>query len=137
MGSELTIAALNRTDDIRRARSEIEEFSQRQGLANSVRLALDLSLEEWLSNILKYAYSDAREHEILIKCQISNQDVRLSIEDDGRPFDPLKHTPPDISIPLEDRIPGGLGIFMIRKSMDKVEYQYRASKNILVLTKNC
>ncbi len=130
------IVALNRTDDIRRARSEIGEFSQRQGLPNSIQLALDLALEEWLSNILKYAYSDTREHEILIKFQFSNQDVRLSIEDDGRPFDPLKQTPPDISIPLEERIPGGLGIFMIRKSVDEIDYQYRDGKNILILTKH-
>jgi anti-sigma regulatory factor (Ser/Thr protein kinase) len=135
MESELKLAARNQAEDIRRVRGEIDLYCQRQGLSDPVRIALDLALEEWLTNILKYAFDDAAEHAIHIRLRISNQEARVVVEDDGKPFNPLDQAPPDITIPMEERIPGGLGIFMIRKSVDTVEYQREAGKNVLILAK--
>ncbi len=135
MESELKIVALNRADEVRRARAEVESFGQRLGVPEPVLLVVDLALEEWLSNILKYAHTDTLQHDILIRFQITERGIRLVVEDDGQPFNPLNQPPPDISAPLEERTPGGLGILMIRKFMDRVEYAHSGGRNILTLTK--
>jgi anti-sigma regulatory factor (Ser/Thr protein kinase) len=135
MVSELKFAARNQPEDIRRVRGEIDLCCQGQGVSDPIRIALDLALEECLTNILKYAFDDAGEHAIHIRLRISNQEVRIVVEDDGKPFNPLDQSPPDTTIPLEERIPGGLGIFLIRKSVDTVEYQRVAGKNVLLLAK--
>jgi anti-sigma regulatory factor (Ser/Thr protein kinase) len=62
-------------------------------------------------------------------------ELRIEVEDDGRPFDPLAHSAPDLSQPLDKRPVGGMGIHMIRKSMDRVEYRRADGKNILTMTK--
>ena len=56
-------------------------------------------------------------------------------EDSGKKFDPLAKEDPDISLPVEERQIGGLGIFMVKKSMDKVTYEYKDGKNILTIVK--
>ena len=61
--------------------------------------------------------------------------LRLTFTDTGRPFDPLQADDPDTKVPLSERKIGGLGIFVVKKMMDKVEYRRENDRNILTLTK--
>jgi serine/threonine-protein kinase RsbW len=63
--------------------------------------------------------------------------MKVEVEDDGRPFNPLEAPPPDIGKPLAEREVGGLGIHLVRKMMDELEYRRENDKNLLILkTKN-
>lgn len=98
---------------------------------NQIRLAS----EEALVNIINYAYP-GKEGDIEITCASKEgKELELKIVDWGIPFNPLTMPEPDITIPLEKRETGGLGVYMIRKIMDEVDYERRQDRNILTLVK--
>lgn len=113
----------------------VEDFVSRAGLSREVQNALDLSLVEWVSNVISYAFDDSREHWILIRLTKAETEVRVEIEDDGREFNPLTHPAADTSAPLESRPIGGLGIHMIRRLVDALEYRRDHGRNTLTLVK--
>lgn len=96
---------------------------------------LRLVSEEALINIINYGY-DKESGELKIDCETVNNDtIFIEISDTGSAFDPLKKEDPDITLPLEKRRVGGLGIFIIKNIMDTVDYKREDGKNILTLTK--
>ncbi len=88
-------------------------------------------MEELFANLLHYGYRDTLEHAIFVRCRFDGADLHLEIEDDGVPFDLTTAPEPDLTLPLDERPVGGLGIHMVRKSMDSVRYERRAGRNIL------
>ena len=114
---------------------ELEKLGEEWQLDMPVVTNLNLVLEEAISNIIFYAYDDNDEHEITIKAIKKDQSIVLIITDDGIPFDPTKKEKPDVSLPADERQIGGLGIFLIQKIMDNVEYKRENKKNILILSK--
>ncbi len=125
----------NRPEEQRRLRRALEEFAQVHGLPDAAVQAADLALEEHVSNVIAYAYSDKATHEIVVRLTIADGGLRIEVEDDGQPFDPLSLPAPDISLPLEERPVGGLGVHLIRKFMEAVDYRRDAGKNILRMRK--
>jgi anti-sigma regulatory factor (Ser/Thr protein kinase) len=111
------------------------DFARRAGLTKEVQNAVDLSLTEWITNVIAYAYDGTREHWITIRFQKGDGEVRVEVEDDGRLFDPLMLPPADVTAPLEGRPIGGLGVHMMRKLMDTVLYRREGERNILTLVK--
>jgi anti-sigma regulatory factor (Ser/Thr protein kinase) len=100
------------------------------------RLKLALVLEEAAMNVLSHAFADRPPpHAIRIRLDVGLAEIVAEIVDNGRPFDPSAAPPPDFSIPLAARDPGGLGIHLIRTMMDKVEYRRAGAENILRLAK--
>ena len=96
---------------------------------------LRLVSEEALINIINYAYGKERG-ELKIDCEtINNDTIFIEISDGGTAFDPLQKEDPDITLPVEERRVGGLGIFIIKNIMDTVDYKREDGKNILTLTK--
>lgn len=96
---------------------------------------LRLVSEEALINIINYAYGK-ESGELKIDCKIINNDtIFIEIIDTGTAFDPLQKEDPDITLPIEGRGVGGLGIFIIKNIMDTVDYKGEDGKNILTLTK--
>jgi anti-sigma regulatory factor (Ser/Thr protein kinase) len=99
-------------------------------------LALELVLEEAFVNIATHAYT--REGGMVsFSCQVDKQLglVTLCFKDQGVPFDPLTRQEPDITLSAAERPIGGLGIYLIKKTMDKCNYVYDRGCNILTLTK--
>jgi len=113
----------------------IRSFAEAAPLSPEARNAFDLSLVEWVTNIISYACHDGREHSILIRFLAGGGQARAEVEDDGRAFNPLTLPPVDTSAPLEQRGIGGLGVHMIRQLMDSVEYRREAGRNILTMTR--
>jgi sigma-B regulation protein RsbU (phosphoserine phosphatase) len=95
--------------------------------------ALELTLEEILVNIISYAYADDTDtpHEIEFKVEVEENMIAMKFIDDGTPFNPLTLRGSDTAQPLMERGVGGLGINVVRKMRDMMEYQRKDDKNIL------
>ena len=102
-----------------------------------IQMQIDLAVEEVFVNISDYAYT-SEKGTALIRVELSGDpaSVTITFEDSGIPYDPLAREDPDITLPIRERTIGGLGIFLVKKIMDEVTYEYRDGKNILSLKKN-
>lgn len=96
-----------------------------------------IACEEIYVNISNYAYED-KKGTVSIKFEYNEKKSELSVtfSDSGKKFNPTNESDPRKHKPLHNRKPGGLGIYMIKKLMDKVEYEYTAKHNILTIVKN-
>lgn len=114
--------------------TELEKFE----FSFKIITQFNLVVEELFVNVASYAYKDKSDG----KCKISieynkeKQEVKLSMEDNGIKFNPLEKEDPDTTLSVEDRPIGGLGILLVKKNMDNIEYKYEDNKNILILSKN-
>ena len=97
---------------------------------------IDMAIDEIFSNIANYAYDLAvGKATVQIEKQDNPRAIVITFIDEGKPFDPLKKKDPDITLSAEKRVIGGLGIFMVKKSMDDIKYEYKDNKNILTIKK--
>jgi anti-sigma regulatory factor (Ser/Thr protein kinase) len=135
MNDQIELSLANQGSEVQRLQDQLEAFARQHGFAARVLHDLQLALEEHLTNILSHSYNDKLEHQIRVSVELKARELRVEIEDDGRPFNPLEHPAPDLSKPIEERPVGGLGIHMIRKSLDGMEYRRAEGKNILVMIK--
>lgn len=103
-----------------------------QGMIND----LTLILEEVISNIIIYGYEDAAVHDIEVGITVARDHVHMTVIDDGKPFNPIEAKQPNLDVPLEERDDGGLGIFLVKRLSDDIEYARRTDKNILTIIKN-
>jgi anti-sigma regulatory factor (Ser/Thr protein kinase) len=113
----------------------VARFCGSHDVRPDVAFKIDLALEEVFSNIVRHGYGDGRSHEIAVRLERLRGRVRIQVDDDGRPFDPLQAPEADIAAPLDKRRPGGLGIHLVRRLLDQVRYQRRATGNRLILVK--
>jgi sigma-B regulation protein RsbU (phosphoserine phosphatase) len=135
MSDTLEIKLKNKVSELDGVNQTLKEFGQRHGLASKVIHHLNLAMEEILTNIISYGYTDNREHEIKVRLSAQYGEVSVEIEDDGQPFNPLEAPEPDITKPLEERKIGGLGIHLVRKLMDSLEYKRQGERNLLTIKK--
>jgi anti-sigma regulatory factor (Ser/Thr protein kinase) len=129
------ILLTNQPGERQRLLSSLETFGKEHHLPAAVQQAADLALEEHLTNITRYAYDDARPHDVRVCLEIKEGYLAVEVEDDGRPFDPLQRPEVDVSVPLETKPIGGLGIHLIRQFMDEVQYRREGNKNVLTMRK--
>lgn len=99
-----------------------------------VLFKIDVAVEEIYINIAHYAYAPSTG-EVEVSCGEENGVFTVMFSDRGKPFDPLAHADPDITLSADEREIGGLGIFMTKKFMSSVDYRYEDGKNILTITK--
>lgn len=102
----------------------------------TLRFQLRLAIEEAVENIIAYAYAEAAEPWLEVHAERQGGSLVITLKDGGRPFNPLEHEAPDLSLPAEERPVGGLGIFLTRRMTDAVSYTYADGCNILTLTKH-
>ena len=109
---------------------------ERMGCALKTKAQIDIAIDELYSNIAKYGFDDdGGEVTVTLETASEPRVVSISFMDGGRPFNPLQREDPDITLSARDRKIGGLGIYMVKKSMDDVRYEYREGKNILTIRK--
>lgn len=95
-------------------------------------------VDEVFSNIVKYGFNDnSNDNYISVELNIdlNKKNIKIIFEDNGIKFNPLESDDPDINLSVGDRNEGGLGIFIVKKMMDKVSYKYKDNKNILIMEK--
>lgn len=95
----------------------------------ATRNRIDLAADEIFSNIARYSGATAAT----IGCEVTRKRIVIRFSDNGRPYDPTSQEDPDITLTAEERPIGGLGIFLVKKSMDKVKYEYSDGLNVLTL----
>ncbi len=116
------------------------EFVNREldalGCSLKAEAQIDIAIDEIYSNIVKYGYEE-EGGEVTVSFDTSEEPLAmtLSFRDEGKPFNPLERRDPDVTLSAKDRKIGGLGIFMVKKSMDDIRYEYRDGKNILTIRK--
>lgn len=113
---------------------EAVRFIEAQGSRGGAVYAANLAIEEMGTNILKFAYDDTATHEILLRVEILPKRLLLVIEDDGREFNPLNTPMPDVNLPADQRVPGGLGIYLVREFVEEMDYERRDRRNRLTIT---
>jgi anti-sigma regulatory factor (Ser/Thr protein kinase) len=101
------------------------------------QMQIDIAIDELFSNIAHYAYnSEIGQATVRVEAIKDPLAVTITFIDNGVPYDPLANADPDTTLSAEEREIGGLGIYMVKKSMDDVTYEYRDGKNILKIQKN-
>lgn len=110
------------------------EFFAREKIAPNEHHAVDLAVEELFTNMVKYnAGSSAR---IVLRMERRDGELMIVLTDpDADPFDPTAVGPPPVDRPVEEREPGRLGLFLVRKLMDRIEYEYDGRRSRITLTK--
>ena len=102
-----------------------------------VQMQIDIAIDELFGNIAHYAYN-TEVGNATVRVEISEAPLAVIITfvDNGVPYDPLGKNDPDITLSAEEREIGGLGIYMVKKSMDEITYEYKDGQNILTIKKN-
>ncbi|MCR4621569.1 MAG: ATP-binding protein [Clostridiales bacterium] len=132
--SELTLEAKveNLDDVIAFVDKALEEID----CPPKAQMQIDISVEELFVNIANYAYApNVGMATVRVETQSDPREVAITFIDSGVPYNPLAKPDPDITLSSEERQIGGLGIFMAKKSMDKIEYEYTEGQNRLTIRK--
>ncbi len=114
----------------------VEEYYEEAGCPIKTQMQINIAVEEIFVNIASYAYAP-ETGSVRIRLQAVKDPARalITFEDSGVPYDPLAKEDPDVTLSAEERKIGGLGIYMVKQSMDHVRYEYKDGKNILTLEK--
>ena len=109
----------------------IDEALARAGIPPALAHDVHLVSEEVVCNVLEHGQRPGGEHEITVEIGIDDDRVTLYFRDDGEPFDPLSHPPPDLEADIEERLIGGLGVHLIRTLADEITYTREGHRNVL------
>lgn len=131
---EITVSAT--LENLARVQEFIEVELENCGCPMKAMMQISVAVEEIYVNIAHYAYHPS-VGEATVRCAVGGEPLQVTIQflDSGKPFDPLRKPDADITLSAEEREIGGLGILMVKKSMDDVQYQYKDGCNILTLKK--
>lgn len=132
---ELHIAAT--VENIEKVTDFVNEQLEGLNCPVKARMQIDIAIDELFGNIAHYAYKpDVGDATVRVEVVESPLSVIITFIDGGVPYDPLTAADPDTTLSAEERAIGGLGIFMVRKSMDEISYRYENGSNILSIRKN-
>lgn len=131
---ELTIAAT--VENIDAVTEFVDEQLEALDCPMKAQMQINIAIDELFGNIAHYAYNpDVGEATVRVEVMEEPLSVVITFIDGGVPYDPLAADDPDTSLSAEERAIGGLGIFMVKKSMDEITYRYEGGKNILSIRK--
>lgn len=125
----------NTHDAIAPAAEEAEAWLSAYDPSPKTMYLLPLAIEEIVTNCIHHGYDDAGEHTIVITLSVADHTLTMTVVDDGHEFDPLRKDSPDLTLAVEDRPIGGLGIYLLRNLTDGMTYERRDGMNRLTLTK--
>ena len=132
---EKSIILANDIAEISRLAAFIEEVGETFALTPDVVFNLNLVIEEAVVNIINYAYPKEEYQHIYLSSHLHEGSIVLVLTDTGKEFDPTLAPEADITLSVDDREIGGLGIFLIRQIMNEVRYERIDGKNVLTLEK--
>ena len=123
-------------DNLGKVNDFVEDFLKEKECSPKVRMQLEVVVEEIFTNIANYAYGDDAGNVTIEGClEDDAAKFRLKFMDHGVPYNPLKQPEPDITTGADERTVGGLGIFLVKKSVDDISYQHEDGQNILTIVK--
>ncbi len=131
---ELTVQAA--LENIPVVTAAMDEFLEALDCPLKAQMQLDVAVDELFGNIAQYAYPDGTGSvTVRFDHDEAARMVSVTFVDSGVPFDPLKQRDPDVSLSIDDRKEGGLGIFMVKKTMDHMVYRHEDGCNLLTIYK--
>lgn len=136
---ELTVDA--EIEELERVLDFISEYISELGCSMALEMKINVACEEIFVNIAHYAYKKISPELhgkacISLSLDETGENIQIMFRDKGIAYNPLEKSDPDVSLSAEERDIGGLGIFMVKKSMDSVLYEREGDENVLVLVKN-
>lgn len=132
---EITIPAT--IENIEKVTEFVNKELERFNCPPKAKAEIDIVIDELFSNIANYAYNpEVGEATVKVEVEDNPQVVKLTFMDKGIPYNPLAKEDPNTKLSIEERGVGGLGIFMVKKSMDSIDYEYKDGHNILKIKKN-
>ena len=132
--SEMTVEA--RIDRLNDVLGFVDAELEKVDCPPKIQMQVDIAVEEMFVNIASYAYQPGTGNAtIRVETAQAPRAVTVTFIDRGVPFDPLAKPDPDVTLSAEERRIGGLGIYMVKKSMDEMKYEYRDGQNILMIRK--
>jgi len=133
MKNELSVRLNNNKKDIRRIQREFNKFGEFHQLPRKIFANMHVALDEVLTNVVKYGYTDEEEHQIVVHFRLRSNMIEVEVIDDARPFNILDVDEPVTQKPFEEKSIGGLGIHLVKNLMDEIEYHRRKGLNQLYL----
>lgn len=130
-GPILRLHIANDIGDLCRAMESVDGFLEGQEVEGEAAFTVRLAVEEIVTNIIKYAYDDTGAHGISLEIRLAPGRVVIQVADDGREFDPLAASAPDLDLSLEEKEVGGVGIHLVRTMAESLEYARVGGKNVL------
>ena len=132
---ELTIAAT--VENIETVTDFVNEQLESLDCPMKAQMQIDIAIDELFGNIAHYAYNpEVGSATVRVEVIEDPLAVTITFIDNGVPYDPLAKADPDTTLSAEEREIGGLGIYMVKKSMDDITYEYKDGQNILAIKKN-
>ena len=113
----------------------LEQFCRERRVPPGVMNAADVALEEHLTNVLSYGYEPGAPRRVVVSMKVERGCLCVSVEDEGKPFNPLSVPAVDTSIPLTEKPLGGLGVHLMRQFIDELSYARESGKNVLRMRK--
>ena len=135
MMKEMTIDAA--IENIPAVTAFVEEQLEQYNCPMKAQMQIDIAIDELFSNIAQYAYNP-KTGKATVRVEVTENPMAVIITfiDNGVPYNPLAKADPDVTLSADEREIGGLGIFMVKKSMDDINYEYKNGQNILKIKKN-
>ena len=130
-----SIVLPNDVEEVSKLTAFVEEVCETMGFDGALTAQLTLAIEEAVVNVMKYAYPPQKRGDVTIEAQSNDLRLKFTIIDSGMPFDPTVRAEVDTTLSAEDRPIGGLGIHLVRKIMDSINYERVDSLNVLTLRK--
>lgn len=114
----------------------VEAIAEQKNIPQAMTMSLNLALEEAVTNVILYAYPEGTDGLVDLEAILRDDSIEFILSDSGKAFDPTATPDADITLGVEERQIGGLGIFLVRQIMDCVLYKRENGRNILSMTKN-
>ena len=127
--NKISKTVLSRTDHLLEVRDFVSDAARQFGFSEEDVANIVLAVDEACTNIIKHAYQYAPDKEILIAIIRNNGTFEVKIKDSGKSFNPDALRAPDLKRNLSHHRRGGLGVYLMKKLMDKVEYSFAAGNN--------
>ena len=123
-------------ENIEKAVDFVNGVLENAGCSMRDQIQIDVAVDELMSNVAQYAYANGKG-DITISIEILDDPRRavIVLTDEGMPYDPLKKEDPDITLSAEKRKIGGLGIFIVKQTADRMTYEHKDNKNIVTIEK--
>ncbi len=125
----------NEIQQIPQLASFLETIAEEKNISQALTMSLNLALEEAVTNVILYAYPEGTDGLVDIEAVLRDDSLEFILSDSGKPFDPTAAPEADITLGVEERQIGGLGIYLVKQIMDSVTYKRENGRNILHMTK--
>jgi serine/threonine-protein kinase RsbW len=131
-----TLSISGRLENLAKIRDFVVDAAKSAGFGELDIYAVELAVDEACANIIEHAYGGEGIGDIQCTCLVNTDKLTIILRDHGKPFDPESVPEPNLKAPIEELQPGGAGLFLMRKMMDEVEFNFDSEKgNVLRLVK--